>query len=262
MFENMLTESFLLKDSPVFALAIHSGHQVRNELLPFYELNDEMRLREEDPSTDYWAMSAENRLIVHQSRFEVDLNRPRDKAFYLKPQDAWGLNIWKAEPSQKLISQSLAFYDYVYSQVDQYCKKMQSKFKHFVIFDLHSYNHRRSGPDREPADPLTNPEINLGTGTMLTKKWSKLVNQFTDDLMKFNFEGRRLDVRENIKFYGGNLAKTIHENYPESACVLSIEVKKIYMDEWTGKLDKNRVELFFNALKSTIPGLISNLKQL
>lgn len=133
-----------------------------------------------------------------------------------------------------MVSQSLAFYDRVYDLVDQICQQMQTKFKYFVVFDLHSYNHRRGGPQAEVADPHHNPEINLGTGTMVTQKWSGLVKRFIQDIKTFDFEGRSLDIRENIKFFGGNMAKTIHENYPESACVLSIEVKNIYiwMNGW------------------------------
>ena len=31
-------------------------------------------------------------------------------------------------------------------------------------------------------------------------------------------------------------AKGIHERYPEKACVIAIEFKKIFMDEWTGEV--------------------------
>ena len=46
--------------------------------------------------------------------------------------------------------------------------------------------------------------------------------------------GRELDVRENVKFRGGYLSWWIHEHYPEQGLALAIEVKKFFMDEWTG----------------------------
>ena len=44
-----------------------------------------------------------NRIIVNRSRFEVDINRPRDKAVYITPEDAWGLHIWKNIPDLPLM---------------------------------------------------------------------------------------------------------------------------------------------------------------
>ena len=32
---------------------------------------------------------------VTRSRFEADLNRPRDRAVYLTPADAWGHQVWR-----------------------------------------------------------------------------------------------------------------------------------------------------------------------
>src|ERR687884_306413 len=52
----------------------------------------------------------------------------------------------------------------------------------FVVLDLHSYNHRRSGPEAPPADPAGNPEINVGTGSLDRERWGPLVDRFADDL--------------------------------------------------------------------------------
>ena len=41
-----------------------------------------------------------------------------------------------------------------------------------VVFDLHTYNHRRNGPDGPPADPAGNPQVNIGTGTMNRDRWA------------------------------------------------------------------------------------------
>jgi len=42
---------------------------------------------------------------------------------------------------------------------------LERRFSRFVVFDLHTYNHRL-GPQALPADPRYNPEVNLGTGTL------------------------------------------------------------------------------------------------
>ena len=47
-----------------------------------------------------------------------------------------------------------------------------------------------------------------------------------------------------------------------AACALAIEVKKIFMDEWSGTPDPARIELIRQALVSSVPGLLSSLEQL
>jgi hypothetical protein len=47
-----------------------------------------------------------------------------------------------------------------------------------VVFDLHTYNHRREGPDTPPAEEVGNPEVNLGTGTMDRRKWAPIIDRF------------------------------------------------------------------------------------
>ena len=36
-------------------------------------------------------------------------------------------------------------------------------------------------------------------------------------MRSYDYFGRRLDVRENVKFFGGQLPRWIHENFPHTA---------------------------------------------
>ena len=81
------------------------------------------------------------------------------------------------------------------------------------------------------------------------------------ELRNFDFLGRRLDVRENIRFKGGHLAKWVHENFPTSGCCLAIEFKKFFMDEWTGEPIDEELEAIPQALEATLLGLINSLKE-
>jgi len=74
---------------PGGATAIHAGHELWAEVESLMKLSESDRLREEDPFTDHWVGVAKNRIVIDRSRFEVDLNRPRDKAIYVDPEDAW-----------------------------------------------------------------------------------------------------------------------------------------------------------------------------
>ena len=87
-------------DSPVIAAAIHDGHAIRGELDPLIALPELDRLREEDPHTGDWASVAGTHIRGLQSRFEVDLNRPREKAVYLRPEDSWGLTVYEKHSSR------------------------------------------------------------------------------------------------------------------------------------------------------------------
>jgi len=247
---------------PLLATAIHDGHQLREEIVPYLAISEQDQLREEDPQTGRWTEIAPTRIVAHRSRFEVDLNRPRKKAVYLTEDDAWGLHVWKAVPNDEIVKKSLAIYDVFYQEVKGLLERMVARYGHVVVFDLHTYNHRRQGPDSPIADPKENPEVNVGTGTMDRRRWSSVIDRFIVDLRNFDFLGRALDVRENVRFRGGNFAQWIHETFPESVCVLSIEVKKFFMDEWTGTFDALQTKTVRRALQSTIWGVYEELAHL
>lgn len=247
---------------PIVAVAIHDGHLVRPEVEQLMALSKSDRKREEDPFTAGWTDIAQTRLVVLRSRFEVDLNRPRQRAIYLEPRDAWGLQVWKETPPPELIEQTLAEYDAFYAAVGRICRSLEQRYGRFVIYDLHTYNHYRQGPDAPAADELHNPEINLGTGSLDRENWEPVVERFMRDMRHFNFLGRRLDVRENVKFVGGHFSKWVRAHFPHSACVLSVEVKKFFMNEWTHQPDGVKMEAVHQALRSTVPGVLEELRRL
>ncbi len=248
--------------SPLIATAIHDGHDLRDEVAAIMKLSERDRLREEDPYTSSWVDVAETQIVALRSRFEVDLNRPREKAVYVTPDDCWGLEVWKEKPSDEIIEKSLKEYDAYYSLIKRIFTETQEKHGKFVLYDIHSYNHKRNGADALPESAQENPEVNIGTGTLDREKWGSLIDHFIKDLREFDFMGRKLDVRENVKFKGGNQVKWLHENFTENGCGLAIEFKKFWMEEWTGKKDERMVKAIHEALSSTVPGVLEELKKL
>jgi N-formylglutamate deformylase len=247
-------------EGPLIACAIHDGHAVRPEVAERLRLDDAARRYEEDPHTAAWTALAPTRVIGLRSRFEVDLNRPRDTAVYLLPEDAWGLDVWRDIPPRDLIDRSLAEYDEFYAHWRLLLEQKLAQSRRVVVFDLHSYNHRRLGPAGPAADPEQNPEINIGTRTMDRNYWATIVDRFLADLRSFDYLGRRLNVRENVRFGGGQLAAWTHHVFPRSVCVLAIEVKKFYMDEWTGDLDATQFRWLGQALASAAAGVRNELE--
>jgi N-formylglutamate deformylase len=247
-------------DGPLVATAIHDGHAVRDEVGSLLTISDADRLREEDPFTSGWTAVAPTRIIGLRSRFEVDLNRPRDRAVYIKPKDAWGLRVWRSKPPDDLVACSLAGYDAFYRAAGELFGSIAKRYGRFVVFDLHSYNHRRNGPDGEPADLETNPQVNVGTGSMDRALWARVVDRFISNLSAFDFPGGRLDVRENVKFKGGQFSQWVHESFPRNGCALAVEFKKFFMDEWTGVPEGELVRAIGEALSSTVPGVLEELE--
>jgi N-formylglutamate amidohydrolase len=242
-------------DGPLVACAIHEGHALRPEVAGLMKLGDSERLYEEDPFTGGWTTIAPTRIVGMRSRFEVDLNRPRETAVYIRPQDAWGLDVWQSPPPAEVVSRSLAEYDTFYAHLHFLLQWLVKIHGRVVVFDLHSYNHCRGGVGCPPADPEENPEINLGTGSLDRRRWGPIVDRTLAELRGFDCLGEQLDVRENVKFFGGELSKWVHREFPDSVCALAIEVKKFFMDEWTGKLDDTKFSAVHGALAQAAVGV-------
>jgi len=102
----------------------------------------------------------------------------------------------------------------------------------------------------------------VGTGSMDRAHWGGLVDRFIDDLRAFDFHGRQLDVRENVKFRGRRLAEFVHARFPATGCVLAIEVKKFFMDEWTGRADSLQVQSLLELFRAAMPGVREELARL
>lgn len=245
-------------DGPLLAAAIHDGHDLSREAKRWIILGEAERLREEDPYTSCWTAIGDTRIVVRRSRFEVDLNRPRSKALYRRPEDAWGLHVWKRALPERLTSMSLGVYDAFYRSLRGVLDQMTSRHGRIIVLDLHSYNHRRDEPSAT-ASPAENPDINVGTGTVDRRRWGRLVDRFMHDVSRGTLRGRRLDVRENVRFQGGHLSQWVHASFPDTACALAIEVKKVFMDEWTGRVDPLAIVEIGRTLQGAVPGLRQEL---
>ena len=215
---------------------------------------------EEDPYTELFTQFSSNTIIGRTSRFEVDLNRSFEKCIYKNPKDAWGLKTRKKSPSDLVISQSLKQYHEFYDLAKNHFAHLEKKFGRFFVYDIHSYNHHRKGSNENFDDPKLNPEIIIGTNNM-PEKWFTLVDKIKNNLTSFDYFGRSLDTRINVKFPGGYFSRWIHNNFPESACCIAIEFKKIWMDEWTGEIYADKLNKLIKALNSTHSFIESELKK-
>ena len=84
--------------TPALVVAIHAGHNVREELLPLMQIPEKNRLFEEDPATDRMIQGNANAIWGLDSRAEYDLNRPVGTALPLKAEQFWGVQVYRVAP--------------------------------------------------------------------------------------------------------------------------------------------------------------------
>ena len=227
---------------PVLATAIHDGHGLRSKVAKAMALADADRLREEDPFTGQAVVGVPTHVVVHRSRFEFDLNRGAQDAVYSTPEQSWGLNVWHQPPEQSLIDGSLAIHAAYYRMLGDLLDSLAEEHDRFVLIDVHSYNHRRDGPNGAATPQDKAPDINIGTFSMPRDDWAFLLDPLMEEMRRFDFNGRNLDVRENVAFQGkGEQTRFVHERYPGKGCAIALEFKKFFMDEWTGEPDPAEV---------------------
>lgn len=243
---------------PLLTTAIHAGHDLRPELVDRIALDDATRRREEDPHTDRLTSVGGVPVIAQRSRFEVDLNRPREQAVYQSPDDAWGLDVWQEPLPDGVVERSLAVYDEFYGTMRRLLDEMALAGP-FLVLDLHSYNHRRDGAGGPPAPASGNPEVNVGTGLLDREHWEPVISTFMDSLGAEVVAGHHLDVRDNVRFQGGHFSRWVQERYDGVGCALAVELKKVFMDEWTGEVDEAHLADLHRALAAVVPLTLGEL---
>jgi len=252
----------LVTGGPVFASAIHAGHVVREDLEPYLAIDEEERRREEDPLTDYFLNLADNVVRVNRSRFECDMNRSRDMCISDDPDDTWGLTIWNELPDDQK-EKSRALHDEFYTQMRATMDGLLERHEHILVLDLHSYNHMRDGPDAPPAPAKDNPDIDIGATTLDKSVFSDVLSALSVGLARVPVRGRRPEVGENIRYPdGGNFPEWLHDIYGKRACVMTLEYKKMFMDEWTGTLDIGAVQDLRTGLMHALGAARGELEKL
>ena len=236
----------------VVATAIHDGHELRPEVAAEFALADAERLREEDPFTGQAVRGVPTHIVVHRSRFEFDLNRAPELAVYRTAEESWGLDLWKRQPNEALVARSLAIHSEYYRMLGHLLDGVAERNGRFALIDVHSYNHRRGGPDSAPTPQEDAPDINIGTFSMPRERWAYLVDPLIEALRGFDFNGRKLDVRENVAFQGkGYQTRFVHERYPDRGCAIAFEFKKFFMDEWSGRPDERELDAMRRCIDFT-----------
>ncbi len=215
--------SFTLKIDtyePYVCGAVHDGHQFRKELWDKCLHSEYERWYEEDPKTKKMVQSHPIVIAGRDSRFEYDLNRTPENAIY---EDAWGKKLWKQPLTASEKEKSLEKHYNFYRVVNVLIKKLEQKFGHVVVYDMHSYNWRRW--NREV------PVFNLGTSNV-AQKYNDDIELWRQTLEQIKLpNGIKTTAKINDVFKGnGYFLKYITQNF-KNTLVLATEVSKIYCNE-------------------------------
>lgn len=261
---DILHPAYRIKEAhtPLITAAIHAGHDLRYGLAPYFAIDENTRLRDEDPGTDILAGISDTSIVSRQSRFVVDFNRKRRKSVYLYHKDNAGAQVWKNGLPENELEISRKYYNDFYNDLRFLLDRTVEQHGHFLIYDIHSYNYRHTNPGHLLAHHGAYPDIKIGTGRLNREKWQGLVHRFIRNLSSFSIKGRPLIVREYTRASGGAFANWIYRNYGDAACVLTLSFKKTYIDERNGGMDHHLLAQLKHALASTTAGTLRDLERI
>ena len=238
---------------PQIAVAIHAGHKVRSELLPYMALTSAQRMFEEDTGTDFMIREQPNALWALDSRAVYDLNRDPDAALPLTPEMFWGTTVYTKTPTPEMNVRSLQRYDEFYRTLGTLITRMLDLHGRCTVYDIHSYN-----ISRQKAKGFESPPVfNLGTAALDRSRWKAHIDSWLDLLAQIALPGIKTTVAENLVFYGkGALCKRLN-NWDPRILVLPTEVSKVYMDESTGTIYSDMIKAVKDGLAQAMAAHLS-----
>ena len=234
--------------SPALVVAIHAGHNVREELRPLMQIPEKERLFEEDPATDRMIQGNANAIWGLDSRAEYDLNRPARQAVPLTAEQFWGVQVYRTAPTDAMVRRSQEKYEAFYRFAGSCIRVLLERFGYCVVYDIHSYN-----LSRQVEKGIENPPLfNLGTALLDRSRWGSLIDAWLHQLSCIDIPGICTTVEENRVFSGaGELCRRL-TGWDPRVLVLPTEIAKVYMDEREGILHDTLIGAIGRELRRAI----------
>jgi len=152
------------------------------------------------------------------------------------------------------IDRSLDAYREFYALIDAICRAVCDRFGYGIFIDMHSYNIRvRTGL----------PDIHLGARYQSRERFSGEIDRFIRSMEEIQPGGEPLVVAENdeqVGFYGGKLNRWVAEHY-DCILVLSVEMKKFFMDEDEGIFDEPLFANFSQSVNTALLNLVGEVRE-
>ncbi len=249
------------RPSPVLAIAMHAGHRVRPELLERMVASGAQRRTEEDRGTERLLEALPVAIWTETSRFEVDINRPRERAAYTTPETCWGIQLYKELPTEAQLEDSRRRHDEAWATIDRLVDSAVERFGYCVLLDFHSYCYRREDPTARWWERPDKPVFNLGTQGA-HPRFAPLNRALLDALRPLRWRGRSVTVGENLVFGGGAVHHRQQARHPGRVVVPSLELVKVYMDELTGEMYEPDFSVLVTRLSAAWVGVLDRLPTL
>jgi uncharacterized protein (TIGR02421 family) len=237
-------DAFIVKITryvPYCCTAIHNGSKLRPSLQKKIIHSDYQRWYEEDPLTGDFISSMPITIIGLDSRFEYDLNRKPEECIYT---EAWGKSVWKKPLSSQEEKESRKKHASYYKVLHALIEKLEALYQGCVVYDLHSYNHKRL--NRKV------PLFNIGTELVNREAFENIIKHWMKQLNEIILPDIENETKENDVFFGrGYNLEYITTNF-ENTLVLATEIKKVFCDELTGDVYPEIVKQLHQQLKKAI----------
>lgn len=244
---------------PVLVTSVHSGSYVSPSVDQIILIPQQARFVEEDPYTDRFMAIGGVGLACRYSRFEFDLNRPKEKTVYQGPAEAWGLTPWGSQDDyQRVLCDGQRKHGEFYEIMRDVIEVMGARHGKLLHLNLHSFNHRR----------VDDPAICIST-EIIPKIWSDAVAGFMTTLRLATqdpkYTGTLLRpwgsvdaVRENYPFGGGFLSQWISDQFMQSVCSIQVEFNKCTFMTEKGVLIDDHLNSLVEILKIATSGLLES----
>ena len=154
-------------------------------------LDDAERLREEDPFT---GQAVRRRADAHRRPSLAVRVRPqprrRQRRLSRPPSNAGG---WRCgsggRPTRSLVERSLAIHAEYYRMLAALLDGVAARHARFVLIDVHSYNHRRDGPDaRADAAGARRPTSTSAPSRCRATQWAFLVDPLIEAMARVRLQ--------------------------------------------------------------------------
>ncbi|MEN8116647.1 MAG: N-formylglutamate amidohydrolase [Bacteroidota bacterium] len=239
-------------NKPAFyaGVALHSRNKIRPEIIKKLAVSKKERFCDEDPYTELFIKKFPIQIIARDSRFEYDLNRDRENCIYKEYKRKWHLQVWDKTLSKKEKEISCLKFDEFFELTDMVCEYLLRQNKFVVLFDMHSFCFQRSEQTEWFNNPK--PEINIGTKASNRTLFLPLIQKFQKSLSKTQIDNKKIRVEENKIFNGGYLSRRIGQKYYNNVLTFALEYKKLFMNEITGQLYPEILELLISDFNSAV----------
>ena len=222
-------------DTQVVATSVHAGHDLRPEIAAAMVLDEDVRLREEDPHTDVIAAAVDSRALIGPLALRGRSQPPPRRGGLPRPGRLLGPrrvgrrhalrrpDRRSASPCTTSSTSASASGSTRWPPAVPSCSSTCTPTTTVATAPT---------PTRSP--PRTTRWSTSGPAPSTATASVAVVDDFMETLSRQHVGGEPLDVRENVKFQGARLSWFVHDRYPGVGCCPGARVQ----EDLHGRVDR------------------------